>query len=77
MRLVTALTALVNQTILGELPAVARPAFFGATLTALRKNDGGLRPIAVGCVYRRLATKVALKPLTAELGHQLRPVQLG
>ena len=33
VRLVTALTVLVNQVILGELPAVARPAFFGATLT--------------------------------------------
>ena len=77
VRLVTALTALVNQAIRGELPAAARPAFFGATLTALRKSDGGLRPIAVGCVYRRLATKVVLRSLTADLGHQLRPVQLG
>ena len=54
VRLVTALTALVNQAI-----------------------RGGLRPIAVGCVYRRLATKVVLRSLTADLGHQLRPVQLG
>ena len=76
-RLATALTALANVAISGELPAVARPAFFGATLTALRKSDGGLRPIAVGCVYRRLATKVALKSLSSDIGEQLRPAQLG
>ena len=51
--------------------------FSPLTLTALRKSDGGLRPIAVGSVFRRLATKVALKSHTAELGQQLRPVQLG
>ena len=77
VRLIAALTTLVNQALLGELPAVVRPAFFGATLTALRKSDGGLRPIAVGSVFRRLTTKVALKSLASELGQQLRPVQLG
>ena len=76
-RLVTALTALVNTALMGHLPDCARDAFYAASLTALRKRDGGLRPIAIGSVYRRLATKVALKPLTQELGSQLRPVQLG
>ena len=76
-RLVTALTALVNAAAAGQLPPCAREAFYSASLTALRKCDGGLRPIAVGSVYRRLATKVTLRPLTHELGQQLRPVQLG
>ena len=77
VRLISALTALVNQALLGEVPAAVRECFYTASLTALRKTDGGIRPIAVGSVYRRLATKVALKPLAAELGKQLRPVQLG
>ena len=76
-RLITALTALVNTAVMGRLPACVRDAFYSASLTALRKSDGGLRPIAVGSFYRRLATKVALRPLSPELGQQLRPVQLG
>ena len=77
IRLLAALTSLVNTVAMGRLPECARDAFYSASLTALRKGDGGLRPIAVGSVYRRLATKVTLKPLTQDLGQQLRPVQLG
>ena len=33
--------------------------FFGANLIALRKKDGGVRPIAVGCTLRRLVAKCA------------------
>ena len=72
-RLITALTALVNLVLSGEVPHPARGALFGAALTALRKPDGGVRPIAVGSIYRRLATKVALKSIRTELGEQLRP----
>ena len=32
---------------------------FEGSLTALTKKDGGIRPIAVGCVFRRLAAKCA------------------
>ena len=53
------------------------PAFFGASLIALRKKDGGLRPIAVGSVYRRIASKVAATAVSRRLGAQLRPAQLG
>ena len=77
VRLTAALTGLVNMALSGELPRSARAAFFGAALTALRKSDGGVRPIAVGCTYRRLAAKLALRPLRAEVGEQLRPTQLG
>ena len=31
-----------------------RPFFFGASVIALNKKDGGVRPIAVGCTLRRL-----------------------
>ena len=76
-RLIKALTSLVNLALRGEIPPSARTTFYGASLTALRKKDGGIRPIAVGSTYRRLATKVGLKPLSAQLGQELRPVQLG
>ena len=74
-RLIAALTAFMNLVLAGGVATFARSAFFGGALTALRKPDGGARPIAVG--YRRLATKMALKPLDAELGAYLRPAQLG
>ena len=77
LRLTTALTGLVNTALSGELPEVALSAFYGASLIALRKPSGGIRPIAVGSVYRRLASKTGLRPLSSQLGQDLRPVQLG
>ena len=76
-RLTTALTKLVRTALSGEIPPAARAAFYGASLLALRKSDGGIRPIAVGSTYRRLASKVGLRPLSAQLGQELRPIQLG
>ena len=76
-RLVYQLTSLVNLAIQGKIPSKVRAAFYAASLTALEKPDGGIRPIAIGSTYRTLATKVALRPLSGELGTQLRPVQLG
>ena len=77
VRLAAALTKLVNLIIDGAVPSSARAAIFGASLVALRKPDGGIRPIAIGTTYRRLATKLALWPLREQLGDQLRPLQLG
>lgn len=76
-RLTSALTRLVNLALRGEVPSLACAAFYGASLIALRKPCGGVRPIAIGSTYRRLATKVALRPLGALLGEELRPIQLG
>ena len=43
----------------GKVPFELRPYFFGAKLIALKKSDGGLRPIAVGNTFRRLSAKCA------------------
>ena len=76
-RLLASLTEFVNLILRGEVPEFARPMFYGASLCALMKKDGGIRPIAVGCTLRRLATKVGARPLSSEIGDHLRPVQLG
>ena len=76
-RLVSALTRLVNLVLQGQVPASARAAFYAASLIALRKPCGGIRPIAIGSTYRRLATKFASRPFNSELGARLRPNQLG
>ena len=45
----SALTALVNLVISGEVPPLVSPFFFDASLLALNKADGGIRAIAIGC----------------------------
>ena len=76
-RLMKALANLCSKLLLGQIPQHARDLLFAANLTALRKKDGGIRPIAVGNVFRRLASKIAAKRVIPELRRQLPPVQLG
>ena len=47
----------------GLVPTWMCPLFYGATLIALSKSDGGVRPIAVGMTLRRLAAKIAMGKL--------------
>ena len=75
--LLRALTALVNLILKGKTPKQIRPYFFGASLVALRKKDGGVRPIAVGCTLRRLAAKCASMHAVKVLQDLLAPRQLG
>ena len=77
VRLIKCLTDMTNLILAGGVPEEVTSIFFGATLCALTKKDGGLRPVAVGNTIRRLAIKVAIKPLSAALGQELRPTQLG
>ena len=76
-RLLKALANLCSKLLRGQIPQHARDLLFAANLTALRKKDGDIRPIAVGNVFRRLASKIAAKRVTPELLRQLPPVQLG
>ena len=59
------------------IPESMRRIFFGASLTALRKPDGGIRPIAVGSTLRRIVCKVVSQRVAVPIGELLRPVQLG
>ena len=76
-QLLSALTRLTNLALSGKIPEFARPAFFGANLCALKKKDGGVRPIAIGSIYRRLAARIAAKHAATKLAPRFRPVQLG
>ena len=77
VRLLASLTALTNLVLAGQVPECARDALYCASLCAFRKKDGGLRPIAVGSVYRRLPARIAARFAADLLGPELRPVQLG
>ena len=76
-RLIRSLTRLTNLLLQGAAPECARAALFGASLCAMRKGDGGLRPIAMGSIYRRLACRIAARHVATTVGEELRPVQLG
>ena len=49
---ITSIKKLVNLASRGQLPSFVAPTFCSASLTALKKTRGGVRPIAVGEVWR-------------------------
>ena len=61
----------------GDVPQEVRPFFFGASLVALKKKCGGVRPIAVGCTLCRLVAKIASKCVVDDMAELLAPIQLG
>lgn len=61
----------------GKVPEQVKDAVFGAWLVAARKPGGDLRPIAVGSVLRRLASKVVLARARRAVVGYLQPRQLG
>ena len=75
--LISALARFVTLVLGGKTPTSIRPMFFGASLTALAKKDGGVRPIAVGCTLRRITAKVASLKVRDEMAVLLAPHQLG
>ena len=63
-KLLDTLTNFQNQIIYpGKVPTDVRKILFGANLTALSKPCGGIRPIAVGLLFRRLASKILMGQL--------------
>ena len=46
-------------------------------MTTLKKKDGGVRPVAVGCTLRCLVAKVAGCKVMDAVGEILAPRQLG
>lgn len=46
-------------------------------LVALRKKQGCIRPIAVGCTLRCLVAKIASRSVMEEMADLLSPRQLG
>ena len=75
--LLSSLTDFCNLVLRGDTPVEVRHFLFGASLVALKKKSGGVRPIAVGCTLRRLVAKVACKQVVNEMAELLAPRQLG
>ena len=69
------LTCLMNHLLSGKAPSCLSPWLCGAPLTALLKKGGGVRPIAVGEVFRRLASRLcclAVRPSLPSVFYPLR-----
>ena len=75
--LIRSLTCFINKVLEGKVPPSVQPIFFGATLIALQKKEGGVRPIAVGLSLRRLVAKCAGLHVMRTVGAGLAPLQLG
>ena len=74
---VTTLAAFCSLVLGGGVPEALRPFAFGASLVALEKKSGGVRPIAVGCTLRRLVAKLAGNMVVEDMAGLLSPRQLG
>ena len=75
--LLVQLSKLVDLLISGQICPDVQPIFFGASLSALIKKSGGIRPIAVGNTLRRLSSKIVCSRLVPELSKMLSPLQVG
>ncbi|CAK1600196.1 unnamed protein product [Parnassius mnemosyne] len=76
-QLTTSLTKLVNLMLMGDVCPDVTPLIYGANLIALTKKDGGVRPIAVGSTFRRLAAKICVRLTRTKLQALFEPVQVG
>ena len=75
--LLISITELMNLLLRGDTPSSVRNVLFGANLLAIRKKTGGVRPIAVDYVWRRLAAKEACNHIKKTSATLLAPRQLG
>jgi hypothetical protein len=72
-----ALTKLCNFLLSGQLSSEICHLLYGASLCALIKKDGGIRPIAIGNGLRRLTSKLACFQSRNIVNSYLSPHQLG
>ena len=71
------LSRVVNLLCSGKLPHTVIPHLCGASLLPCLKRGGGLRPIAVGEVLRRLTSKCVARAVLPEALQILSPLQVG
>ena len=72
-----AITKVVNIMASGAVPSAVAPFIAGALLHAGLKKCGGIRPIAVGNLFRRLTSKCFMYAVADRASNLLGPHQLG
>ena len=73
----TALTDFINVMLSGNLLQPIREVILEGHLIALKRNDCGIRPIAIGYTLRRLAAKCANSHAITARSKVLKPVKVG
>ena len=76
-RALQSLTRLINMMAAGGVPDEVAPYLAGARLHAAKKKSGGLRPIAVGNLMRRLVGKCCAAKVQDRAAALFSPHQLG
>ena len=71
--LIEVITSFINLLLAGKAPDFIRSVIFGGTLTALEKNDGGLRPIVVGFTLRRIVAKMCCRRVCDQAAELFSP----
>ena len=71
------ITNLTNKILRADVSDYAVKLLISSNLTALEKKDGGIRPVVIGNVFRRLADKVGCYAVSRAVSHELLPIQLG
>jgi hypothetical protein len=71
------LTAVVQLLVRGEAPMAVAPSLAGAGLLAMPKPKGGIRPIAIGEVLRRIVGKFLCTSVKKEAKTFFHPCQVG
>lgn len=77
LKLLKTLTCLSNFMLAAKMPSRLCSIMYGASLCALNKLDGGIRPIAVGNTFRRLVAKLACASVRPEMAAKFAPKQVG
>jgi hypothetical protein len=75
--LIDSITQVVNLFLGGKCPRVLGEFIASAPLTPLIKPGGGIRPIAVGTVWRRLVSKVGASMIGHSIENYLNDLQFG
>jgi hypothetical protein len=75
--LLGSITGVVNMFLSGKCPSQLGEYIASAPLTPLVKPGGGIRPIAVGTVWRRLVSKVASSSVGDSMNSYLQDFQFG
>ena len=76
-QLLALITGYVNALLSGTLPDILSPFVGSAPVIPLLKANGGIRPIAVGEIWRRLTSKIAARHGTGTVRSYLSPHQVG
>ncbi|GKE36208.1 putative reverse transcriptase domain-containing protein [Tanacetum coccineum] len=75
--LLKVITSVVNLWLAGRCPPILAEFVAFAPLMPLLKPDSEIRPIAVGTIWRRLVSKVAMKGVGKEMSKYLSDFQFG